>query len=71
MKMTKNITEIKEELVNASKAEVMQSEIMIGFYENLAKEQDEKESAATLLKVQKLKDQMEFSNKFIKYVESL
>ena len=51
--------------------EIIKGEIMIAFYENLAKSQDEETSAKTLLKGEQLKDTLEFNQKFNEYLKSL
>jgi hypothetical protein len=61
----------KENLIEKTKQEIETCQIMIGFYEKMAKEQDKEESAKTLLKAEQIKKSLTFNTAFDEYLKSL
>ena len=60
-----------ENLKATTTKEVETCEIMIGFYNHLAKGMTKEEYANTMLKVQKINDSLKFNKAFDEYLKSL
>lgn len=58
-------------LKDIAKKEVETCEIMIGFYEHLAKNMSKEDAANTMLKAQKIQDSLKFNKALNDYLQSL